>query len=145
MRIQTLITISLLIAFDTVLAGQPAVEGAATQMLKDKATEAAPKEAVEGVQTTDKSVEKAKMLKEGAEKAPEALQEQAKEAVTQKAGKAIPGDATQGAKAVKEGANTATKAKSKLTNPSQTATEAGDAAKGKAQQKATDKALDLLN
>ncbi|MBS1212673.1 MAG: hypothetical protein H6R26_1290 [Proteobacteria bacterium] len=67
MRIRMLLTISLLTVATAAMAEQSALEGAATQMLKQKATEAAPQEAVQGAQSADKSIDKAKTLKESAE------------------------------------------------------------------------------
>jgi len=73
--------ISLLIASSSVLAEQGVLESAGKQVLKDAATSAAPKEAVEGVEAAGQTLDKAKDIKGAVETAPTAVKSQAEGAV----------------------------------------------------------------
>jgi hypothetical protein len=59
MRNKALLLATLLIASGSVLAEQDTLGNAGKQLLKDTATTAAPKEAVEGVEKTGQAVESA--------------------------------------------------------------------------------------
>jgi hypothetical protein len=140
--------LSALVISGAALAEKSGLEGATKQLLKDTAESAAPSEAVEGAKSAGESLEKAKNLKESAEKAPAALKEQAqesaKEAAQQQLKEAVPEEVKQGVKATEEGVDKAKELKGKVGSPSKAVDEAGKAAKEKAKQEATDKALDLL-
>jgi len=75
MRNKAILFSLILVASNAVLAEQSSLETAA----KGKATEVTPN-AVEKVEATNQTLDKAKTLKEGAEIAPDALQDQPKEA-----------------------------------------------------------------
>lgn len=141
MKFLHLAIILALFAVGTATAEQSALEGAATQVLKDKAMEAAPQDAVEGAKAASDAVEKAKTLKESMGTS---LQEQAADQLKQKASGAVPVDAQKGATTLQSGAKTATKAKATMSAPGKAANEVTDAAKKKATQKGTEKALDLV-
>jgi hypothetical protein len=135
----------LLIASGSVLAEQDVLGNAGKQLLKDTATSAAPKEAVEGVEATGQTLENANKLKKSVKSAPDALKGQAQDIATesakQKLNEAVPEEAKQGIKTIESTTNTAKQLKSNIPKSSGEATKA---IKGKAQEEATKKALDML-
>jgi hypothetical protein len=141
MRNKALLLATLLIASGSVLAEQDTLGNAGKQLLKETATTAAPKEAVEGVEKTGQAVE----TKESVKSAPDALKGQAQDIATesakQKLNEAVPEKAKEGVKTVEKTTKTAKKAKAKVPKSSSDATKA---AKAKAQEEATKKALDTL-
>ena len=100
MQNKALLLITLLIASGSVLAEQDLPGNAGKQLLKDTATSAAPKEAVEGVDKASTALEEANKLKEGVKSAPDALKGQAQdiatEAAKQKLKEAVPEEAVEG-------------------------------------------------
>ena len=147
MKNKTTLLISLLLATGSALAGQSLLEGATKQLAKDAATSAAP-DAVKGAETAKQNLEGAKTVKETATNAPEAVKQQAqegaKEAAEQKVEEATPEEAKQGLDTIKSGKEATEELKSKVDTAPKSTSEATDAVKGKAQEKAVDKALDLL-
>lgn len=115
-------------------------EAAGKQLLKDKATAVAPG-AVENVEAASQAVDSAKAAKAAVETAPEAVTNQATDAVKnaaeEKVKAAIPAEATQAVDTVKSG-------KAALDAAPKSSGEAVEAVKSKASQKATEKAFDLL-
>ena len=79
MNNKALLLITLLIASGSVLAEQDLPGTAGKQLLKDTATSAAPKEAVEGVEATSQKLEDANKLKESVKSTPDALKGQAQD------------------------------------------------------------------
>lgn len=145
MRNKALLLVTLLIASGSVLAEQDLPVNAGKQLLKETATSAAPKEAVEATEATSQKLEDANKLKENVKSAPEALKGQAqgvaKETAKQKLNEAVPEKAKQSIKTVEKGTKTAKKMKVKTPKSSGEATKA---IKGKAQEEATKKAIDTL-
>ena len=127
------------------LAEQDMLGNAGKQMLKDTATSVAPKEAVEGVDAASQKVEDANKLKESVKSAPDAVKGQAQDMATesakQKMNEAVPEKAKENVKTVEKGTKSAKKVKGKIPKSSAEATKA---IKGKAQEEATKKALDLV-
>jgi len=141
-----IILISLLMASSSVWAADTSLlESAGKQTVKNAATAAAPKEAVEGVEAAGQTLEKAKDIKGAVETAPAAAQEQAvdtvKGAVSDKVEAATPAEVKQGTEGVKKAKKTAKKSKAKM--PIST-TEATKAVESEAKEKAAEKALDLV-
>lgn len=140
-----IILISLLMASSSVWADTSLLESAGKQTLKNAATAAAPKEAVEGVDAAGQALEKAKDIKGAVETAPAAAQEQAvgtvKGAVADKVEAATPAEVKKGTETLKKGKKTAKKLKAKI--PTST-TEATKAVEGEAKEKAAEKSLDLV-
>ncbi len=145
MRNKALLLISLLIASGSVLAEQDLLGNAGKQLLKDTATSAAPKEAVEGVEATTQKLETAKELKGSVKSAPDALKGQAQDMATESAkeklNEAVPQNAKQSIKTVEKSTKTAKKLNGKIPKSSGEATKAIE---GKAQEEATKKALDMV-
>ena len=145
MRNKALLLVTLLIASGSVPAEQNALGNAGKQLLKDTATSAAPKEAVEGAEAASQTLENADKLKESVKSAPGALKGQAQdiatEAAKQKLNEAVPEEAKQGIKTIESTTNTAKQLKGNIPKSSGEATKA---IKGKAQEEATKKALDML-
>lgn len=145
MRNKALLLVTLLIASGSVLAEESALGNAGKQLLKDTATSAAPKEAVEGVNAAGQTLENAKNLKESVKSAPDALKGQAQDLATetakQKLNEAVPEKAKQGIKTIESTTESAKQLKGSI--PKSTG-EATKAIKGKAQEEATKKALDIL-
>jgi hypothetical protein len=145
MRNKALLLATLLIASGSVLAEQDTLGNAGKQLLKETATTAAPKEAVEGVEAAGKTVESANKAKESVKSAPDALKGQAQDIATesakQKLNEAVPEKANESVKTVEKTTKTAKKAKAIVPKSSSDATKA---AKAKAQEDATKKALDTL-
>ena len=127
------------------LAEQDMLGNAGKQMLKDTATSVAPKEAVEGVDAASQKVEDANKLKESVKSAPDAVKGQAQDMATesakQKMNEAVPEKAKESVKTVEKGTKSAKKVKGKVPKSSAEATKA---IKGKAQEEATKKALDVV-
>jgi len=141
-----IILISLLMASSSVWAADTSLlESAGKQTVKNAATAAAPKEAVEGVEAAGQTLEKAKDIKGAVEAAPAAAQEQAvgtvKGVVADKVEAATPAEVKKGTETLKKGKKTAKKLKAKV--PIST-TEATKAVEGEAKEKAAEKALDLV-
>ncbi|MDO9161362.1 MAG: hypothetical protein Q8N35_02770 [Methylococcaceae bacterium] len=140
-----IILISLLMASSSVWADTSLLESAGKQTIKNAATAAAPKEAIEGVDAAGQTLEKAKDIKGVVETAPAAVQEQAvdtvKGTVTDKVEAATPSEVKQGTETVKKAKKSAKKLKTKV--PTST-TEATKAVEGEAKEKAAEKALDLV-
>jgi hypothetical protein len=88
MRNKALLLITLLITSGSVLA-EDLLGNAGEQLLKDKATSAAPKEAVKGVEATSQKLEAAKNLKDkiptSSGEATQAIKGKAEEEATKKA------------------------------------------------------------
>jgi hypothetical protein len=145
MRNKALLLITLLIASGSVLSEQDLLDNAGKQMLKDTATSAAPKEAVEGVDAASQKVEDASTLKESVKSAPDAVKGQAQDMATesakQKMNEAVPEKAKESVKTVEKSSNTAKKMKGKVPKSSSEATKA---MKDKAYEEATKKALDVV-
>jgi hypothetical protein len=145
MKNKALLLITLLMASGAVLAEQDLLGEAGKTLLKDSATAAAPKEAVKGIEAANQKLEDANKLKESVTSAPEALKGQAQDIATesakQKLDAAVPEKAKQGVKAVESGTKTAKKMKGAIPKSSAEATKA---VKGKAQEEATKKTLDLV-
>jgi hypothetical protein len=76
MPLKTYCLMALLLFSSGGFADQLALEDAAKQLMKDSAQSAAPAEAAETLDSANRSVEKAKNLKESMERAPASLQEQ---------------------------------------------------------------------
>ncbi len=121
----------MLVASSAVLAEQSLVEGIAKQAVQDKATEVAP-DAVKNIEATNQ-------LKGAAEIAPDALQDQAKEVVKEKASAAVPAEVKKAAETVKSGKESAEHLKGKVG----AAPKSTKALKSKAKHKAIEKALEL--
>lgn len=138
--------ISLLLASSSVLAEQGVLENAGEQALKDAATSAAPKEAVQGVEAAGQAVEKAQDIKGAAETAPTAVkgqsEEAVKEAVKAKVDAATPEDIKKGKEVLNKGKKAAKKLKAKI--PKSTG-DASKAVEGKGKEKAAEKALELMH
>jgi hypothetical protein len=128
----------MLVASSSVLAEQSLIEGVAKQAVEDKATEVAPG-AVKGVEATNQTLGKAKSLKGVAEIAPDALQDQAKEVVKEKASAAVPAEVNKAEETVKSGKESAEHLKGKV----EVAPKSTKALKSKAKHKAIEKALEL--
>jgi vacuolar-type H+-ATPase subunit H len=145
MRNKALLLVTLLIASGSVPAEESALGNAGKQLLKDTATSTAPKEAVEGVNASGQMLENAKNLKGSVKNAPNALKGQAQDIATetakQKLNEAVPEKAKQGIKTIESTTDTAKQLKGSV--PKSTG-EATEAIKGKAQEEATKKALDML-
>lgn len=145
MRNKALLLITVLIASSPVLAEEDLLGNAGKQLLKDTATSAAPKEAVESIEAANRKLEEANKLKESVKSAPDTLKGQAQDIATesakQKLNEAVPDKAKQGIKAVESGTKTAKKLKSSIPKSSG---EAAKAVESKAKEEAAKKALDLL-
>jgi hypothetical protein len=145
MKNKALLLVTLLIASGSVLAEQDLLGNTGTQLLKDTATSAAPKEAVEGVEAANQKLEAANQLKESVKSAPDALKGQAQDIATesakQKLNEAVPEPAKQGVKTVETGTKTAKKVQGTIPKSSSEATKA---VKAKAHEEATKKALDMV-
>ena len=145
MRNKSLLLITLLIASGSVLAGQDLLGNAGKQMLTDTATSAAPKGAVEGVDAAGQKVDDANKLKEGVKNTPDTLKGQAQDMATESAKEklnaAVPDKAKESVQTVEKGTKTAKKLNAKIPKSSDEATQA---IKGKAQEEATKKALDMV-
>ena len=145
MRNKALLLVTLLFAASPVLAEQNELGNAGKQLLKDTATSAAPKEAVESVEAASQTLESAKKLKGSVKSAPDALKDQAQDMATesakQKLNEAVPEETKQGLKTIESTTETAKQLKG--TVPKSTG-EATKAIKSKAQEEATKKALDML-
>jgi hypothetical protein len=145
MRNKALLLVTLLIASGSVLAEQDLLGTAGKQLIKNTATSAAPKEAVEGIEAANQKLEDANKLKENVKSAPGALKGQAQDLATesakQKLNAAVPETAKQGIKTVETGTKTVKKVKGNIPKSSGEATEA---IKEKAHEEATKKALDML-
>ena len=145
MKNKALILITLLIASGTVLAEQDLLGNAGKQLLTDTATSAAPKEAVKGVDAASQKLDDANKLKDSVKSAPDAVKGQAQDMATesakQKLNEAVPEKAKEGVKTVEKSTKTAKKMKGKV--PKSTS-EATKAVKSKAQEEATNKALDMV-
>ncbi len=145
MKNKALILITLLIASGTVLAEQDLLGNAGKQLLTDTATSAAPKEAVKSVDAASQKLDDANKLKDSVKSAPDAVKVQAQDMATesakQKLNEAVPEKAKEGVKTVEKSTKTAKKMKGKVPK---SASEATKAVKGKAQEEATKKALDMV-
>ncbi|MDD2660313.1 MAG: hypothetical protein PHY54_11665 [Methylococcales bacterium] len=145
MQNKAFLLITLLIASGSVRAEQDLLGNAGKQLLKDTATSAVPKEAVKSVEAANRKLDDANKLKESVKIAPDAIKKQGQDMATetakQKLNKAVPEKAKQDIKTVESGAKTAKKLKANIPKSSAEATKA---IKGKAQEEATKKALDLL-
>jgi len=145
MRNKALLLVTLLITSGSVLAEQDLLGNAGKQLLKGTATSAAPKEAVEGVEAAGQKVEDANKLNESVKSAPDALKGQAQDIATesakQKMNEAVPEEAKPGIKTIESTTKTAKQLKGNIPKSSGEATKA---IKGKAQEEATKKALDML-
>ena len=134
-----------MIASGSVLAEQDMLGNAGKQMLKETATSVAPKEAVEGVDAASQKVEDANKLKESVKSAPDAVKGQAQDMATesakQKMNEAVPEKAKESVKTAEKATKSAKKVKDKVPKSSAEATKA---VKGKAQEEATKKALDVV-
>ena len=95
------------------LAEQNVLGNAGKQLLKDTATSAAPKEAVEGVEAVGQTLENADKMKESVKSAPGALKGQtqdiATESAKQKLNVAVPEKAKESIKTVEKSTKTAKK------------------------------------
>ena len=85
MKNKALLLVTLLIASGSVLAESETLGNAGKQLLKETATSAAPKEAVEGVEAAGKTVEGANKLKESVKSPTDALKGQAQDIATESA------------------------------------------------------------
>ena len=159
MKNKALLLVTLLIASGSVLAESDTLGNAGKQLLKDTATSAAPKEAVEGTEAASKTLEDANKLKETVKSPTDALKGQAQDIATESAKqtvkeaqdvatesaskklRSVPGKAKESIKTVEKSTKTAKKVKGSI--PKSTG-EATKAVKGKAQEEATKKALDTL-
>ena len=160
MKNKALFLVTLLIASGSVLAESDTLGNAGKQLLKDTATSAVPKEAVEGTEAASKTLEDASKLKETVKSPTDALKGQAQDIATesakqtvkeaqdvatesakQKANEAVPEKAKESVKSVEKSTKTANKLKGGI--PKSTG-EATKAVKGKVQEEATKKALDTL-
>ena len=160
MKNKALLLVTLLVASGSVLAESDLLGNAGKQLLKDTATSAAPKEAVQSTEAASKALEDANKLKETVKSPTDALKGQAQDIATesakqtmkeaqdiatesakQKAKEAVPEKAKESIKTVEKGSKTAKKLKGSL--PKSTG-EATKAIKSKAQEEATKKALDTL-
>ena len=145
MQNKAFLLITLLIASGSVLAEQDLLGNAGKQLLKDTATSAVPKEAVKSVEAANRKLDDANKLKESVKSAPDALKKQGQDIATetgkQKLNEAVPEKTKQGIKTVESGTKTAKKLNANIPKSSAEATKA---IKGKAQEEATKKALDLL-
>ena len=127
---------SLFLASNIAVAQTSLLEAAGKQLVKDKASAVAPG-AVENAEAVSGAIDSAKDAKATVEAAPNAVVDQAKEAATQKAQDAVPGEATQAIDTVKSG-------KAAVEAVPTSPADAVEAVKQKATQKATEKAFDLL-
>ncbi|MEY3289032.1 MAG: hypothetical protein RLZZ419_1274 [Pseudomonadota bacterium] len=145
MQYKALLLITLLLASSAVIAEQDLVGTAGKAVLNDNATSAAPKAAIEGIESANQNLEDANKLKESVKNTPDALKDQAQDITTESAKKnldtAVPEKAKQAIKTVDTGTKTAKKAKGTLPKSSNEATKALNA---KAHKEATKKALDVL-
>ena len=160
MKNKALLLVSLLIASGSVLAESDTLGNAGKQLLKESATSAVPKEAVEGTEAASKTLEDASKLKETVKSPTDALKGQAQDIATesakqtvkeaqdvatksaqQKAKEVVPGTTKESIKTVEKSTKTAKKVKGSI--PKSTG-EATKAVKSKAQEEATKKALDTL-
>jgi outer membrane biosynthesis protein TonB len=117
MRNKAILFSLILVASGSVLAEQSLLEGAAKQAITDTATNAAPT-AVKSLDTANQTLENAKNLSKDVEKAPAALQDQAKKTAQESAKKtldaATPEAAKKSVEAVKTGTKTAENLKAKV-------------------------------
>ncbi len=122
-----------------------ALDDVSKQLLKDAATKAAPREAVEGVQAVEEAAGQANKLKETAKSAPAAVKDQlqktAAESAKRQVEKAVPEQAKEGMKSME---STAKSIKQQVKAAPKSAGEAAKAAKDKVREEATKKALDML-
>ena len=125
MRNKAILFSLILVASSAVLAEQSSLEAVTKQAAQGKPTEVTPN-AVEKVEATNQTLDKAKTLKEGAEIAPDALQDQPKEAVKEKTTEVVPKEATENLKGKVESTPKSTKS-----------------IKSKTKGKAAEKALEL--
>jgi hypothetical protein len=128
----------MLVSSTAVFAEQSLLEGAAKQAVQDKAAVVAP-DAVKNIEATNQAVDKAKSLKGAAELAPDALQNQAKEVVKEKASAAVPAEVKKAGEIVKSGKESAENLKGKV----EAAPKSTKALKSKAKHKVIEKALEL--
>ncbi len=128
----------MLVATTAVLAEQSLLEGLAKQAVQDKAAVVAP-DAVKNIEATNQALDKAKSLKGATELAPDALQDQAKEVVKEKASAAVPAEVKKAGETVKSGKESAENLKGKV----DAAPKSTKALKSKAKHKAIEKALEL--
>ncbi|MEN8261005.1 MAG: hypothetical protein ABFS02_10540 [Pseudomonadota bacterium] len=147
MRNNVILFSSFLIVSSSVLAEQGLVEGAAKQLAKDAVTSAAP-EAVKSATQASESLEQANDLKESVVNAPDAVKERAqdmaKDAAMQQLKEATPEEVKQGIGAVESGKETAEKLKGQVDSVPKSPDDVTKAIESKAQEKATERALDLL-
>lgn len=140
MRNQAILISTLLFAAGSAWAGESLLENAAKQTAVDSVKSAAPG-AVQKVETSGQTLEKANAIKESAEKTPEAIQEHAKEAATesvkQKVDAVVPEEAKKTGETIKSSTESANNLKKNASNAPKVVKEA-------AKQKAAEKALDLL-
>ena len=145
MRNKALLLITMLIASGSALAEQDMLGIAGKTLLKDTATSAAPKGAVEGVEAAGQKLETANTLKSSVKSAPDALkgqaQDMAMESAKQKLGAAVPENAKQGIKTLETGSTAAKTLQGGIPLSTDDATKA---IKGKVQEEATNKALDMM-
>ena len=145
MRNKALLLISLLIVSSSVLAEQNLLGNAGKALLKDTATSAAPKEAVEGVEAASQKLETANQLKGSVKSAPDALKGQAQDMATksakEKLNETVPKEATQGLKTIESGTKNAKKVEGIIPKSSG---EASNVIKDKAQEEAAKKAFDMM-
>ena len=108
MQNKSLLLITLLIASGSVLAEQDLLGNAGKQLMKDTATSAVPKEAVEAA---SQKLDDANKLKESVKSAPDALKKQGQDIATETAkqnvNEALPEKTKQDIKTVESGAKTA--------------------------------------
>ncbi len=130
----------MLVASTAVLAEQSLLEGVAKQAVQDKAAVVAP-DAVKNIEATNQALDKAKSLKGATELAPDALQDQAKDVVKEKASAAVPAEVKKAGEAVKSGKESVENLKGKF----EAAPKSTKALKSKVKGTATDKALNLLH
>lgn len=124
-------------------AEQSLLQEAGKQEAQAAVTTAAP-EAVKNVDAASQTVEQAKELKQSVENAPAAVKDQVKDAAKQKLEQATPEQIKQGKEALESGKETVKQLKGKVDAAPKSTGEAVKAAKGKAKQKAAEKALDML-
>ncbi|MGI2325521.1 MULTISPECIES: hypothetical protein [Methylococcus] len=129
-------------------ADHHALDEVGKQLLRDAATKAAPREAVEGAKTVEDAAGQANELKESAKSAPAAVKGQLQKAATESARRqveeVVPEQAKEGMRVVESTAKSAKSIKKRVEAAPKSAGEASQAAKDKVREEATKKALDML-
>jgi len=144
---KALLISSLLIASGAAMAEQSLLEGVAKQAANNTAAAVAPG-VVAGAETADQALKDAKQVKDAVQNTPEAAKDQTQKAIEGTAKQATPEQVKEGAEAVKSSSETSKKLQGEVKalpkSSKQTAKSLKHKSTAKAQQKGTEKALELL-